>query len=647
VFTAGLAYSNGPPTFNPGAKGTKYAIDTVAWNLYVNSYGTTWSIVGDWLHKESGCATPVYTPTKFQSNFVINECSPPELYYYNGLSWEQIGGGGSGTTDLTFTGSVSPITLNSSTGTDVQFKDSLGISIRQVGQVMTFLNTAGLFDGNKGDITVSGSGATWDINSGVVGPTELASTAVTPASYTNTNLTVDSNGRITAASNGAAGLGGTGLTNRLGYYTSPTTLGYDVGMVLDTVNNRMGVNTQAPTTTLDVNGTITIERPGTLAFSDTITNGYFITVDGDRFMHTRGENDLNKQSLYIGRIAGPAVTNAASEDNTVVGNRAGTSLTSGSLNTIMGAKAGRNLTTGAGNTIFGAGAGEQLTNNTNCLIGRSAGAALTNGSNNMFFGDLAGSGGITTGSNNTIIGASAGNSGGTAGLSGCVFLGQRAGQTLTRSNSLWIDNQQTDPPLLGGQMDNNYLGVNTIIANIDAALEVTGTGSTSSTTALDVSNSLDSIILFVGDERKVGINTATPDVSFDMGESTDGFKMQAGTTAQRPSVNNTQRVNTDSLKVEVRLNGTYEIYATGFRSNKALDFPSTAISSYSDLTLTVTGASVGDVCSLGVPASGQIANVSYNCWVSASNVVTVRLINNDAVNPADPTSGTFKVFVTK
>lgn len=44
---------------------------------------------------------------------------------------------------------------------------------------------------------------------GTIPGTVLASTAVTPASYTNTNLTVDQQGRITAASNGSAS-GGTG-----------------------------------------------------------------------------------------------------------------------------------------------------------------------------------------------------------------------------------------------------------------------------------------------------------------------------------------------------------------------------------------------------------------------------------------------------
>ena len=108
--------------------------------------------------------------------------------------------------------------------------------------------------------------------------------------------------------------------------------------------------------------------------------------------------------------------------------------------------------------------------------------------------------------------------------------------------------------------------------------------------------------------------------------------------------------------IGAKLNGTVSFPSTGgfidlgtisLSGSGTLDFPSTDHHHSSDLTINVTGASVGDVVAIGVPIEALSANGIYVGWVSATDTVTIRFTNTHNSNNENPNSGLFKIKVFK
>jgi len=103
-------------------------------------------------------------------------------------------------------------------------------------------------------------------------------------------------------------------------------------------------------------------------------------------------------------------------------------------------------------------------------IGSQSGRNINSGNYNVMIGHMAGYQN-TNGDNNVFIGYKAGYNADS--VSGSVFIGPFAGANATRSNTLYIANSDTNPPLIYGEFDTGLVRVN-------GKIEVTWNGSNSS-----------------------------------------------------------------------------------------------------------------------------------------------------------------------
>jgi len=257
-----------------------------------------------------------------------------------------------------------------------------------------------------------------------------------------------------------------------------------------------------------LNGTVTIDSAYTLPSTDGST-GQILTTDGsgtanwtsntllqDADSDTKiqveesADEDVIRfdiENIEVGRFSKNANNNNA---GLFIGNNNNTFLNvnppnnTGNQNTFIGEGAGSNNISGTRNTLLGRQSGFFLNDgHYNVFLGTEAGKNNSSGLDNVFIGDGAGFSN-TDGSRNVAIGSGTG----TNNLSGSrnVFIGDFAVANETSSDRLYIESSSSSSPLIYGEFDNNLVRIN-------GDLEVTG-----SSNLVPVGT----IFMWIGDENE-------------------------------------------------------------------------------------------------------------------------------------------------
>jgi hypothetical protein len=168
---------------------------------------------------------------------------------------------------------------------------------------------SGVTDGNKGDITVSGTGSSWQINPGAVGASELAAGAVTLA-------------KVQQISSGSL------LGNASGVTGSPSALTVQTPLVLNTSTNRLEITNVASDTIqmqagtgLTGGGTLEASRTFTVDFatSGSATAGKAVEATDSRLSNARTPTTHKTSHATGGTDAiAPADIGAVSTSSTII-----------------------------------------------------------------------------------------------------------------------------------------------------------------------------------------------------------------------------------------------------------------------------------------------------------------------------------------
>jgi hypothetical protein len=272
-------------------------------------------------------------------------------------------------------GSGDTATINHSSGSGIALNISKGGS----GEGLYINKTSG--SGNAATII------------GTLNATTLVKSGGTSSQFLKADGSVDSTTYV----------GGSGASGQVAYWNGTTTQTGSNNLYWDYTNNRLGIGTNTPSVTLDINGITKIQN---------------IRIDGSNLDNTFiGRNtwaaNTGTYNSFIGSGAGNY--NTSGYAGTFLGYNSGSLNTTGVANTFLGYQSGFINTTGTGNTFIGVDAGyKNVASNYSVIIGFHAG----------LHADV---------SENVLIGADTAQTNGFSGQ-GSVYVGYRTGFNATTAN---------------------------------------------------------------------------------------------------------------------------------------------------------------------------------------------------------------------